>query len=351
MKIKSLLIGSAALMTVSTGSYAAGAVVLAAPEPVEYVRVCDVYGAGFFYIPGTETCLKIGGCVRDDISFRAGFTGYWNRARFAPNFDARSETEWGTLRAYGEVELNYDSGFGVAPLAAPFNNNYFNLVHAFIEVQGASGTFRIGKTENPYARFLGYGAPNFTNSGNYGYENRAEVSYTFNGGNGFSGIIALVENAAHAGNVAGAQWATNVEGGINFKQGWGSIGAIIGYDGFNSQWGAKAVARFQGSNGFNAGLHVMYASFAAGVANDYRVNALQQNWSILGHVGFQASPKVGFNALAQWFDDPVGGGAWAFGANVAWTPVSNLLIRPEIRYQTARGVGAWDGVIRFQRSF
>ncbi|MDP3898577.1 MAG: porin [Mesorhizobium sp.] len=29
----------------------------------EYVKVCDVYGAGFFYIPGTETCLRISGSV------------------------------------------------------------------------------------------------------------------------------------------------------------------------------------------------------------------------------------------------------------------------------------------------
>lgn len=26
--------------------------------PVEYVRVCDAYGTGFFYIPGTETCIN-----------------------------------------------------------------------------------------------------------------------------------------------------------------------------------------------------------------------------------------------------------------------------------------------------
>jgi hypothetical protein len=25
--------------------------------PVEYVRVCDAYGTGYFYIPGTETCV------------------------------------------------------------------------------------------------------------------------------------------------------------------------------------------------------------------------------------------------------------------------------------------------------
>ena len=27
-------------------------------DPVEYVRVCDAFGTGFFYIPGTETCVN-----------------------------------------------------------------------------------------------------------------------------------------------------------------------------------------------------------------------------------------------------------------------------------------------------
>ncbi|MGO8499682.1 porin, partial [Rhizobium ruizarguesonis] len=42
---------------------AADAIVAAEPEPVEYVRVCDADGTGYFYIPGTETCLKIEGYI------------------------------------------------------------------------------------------------------------------------------------------------------------------------------------------------------------------------------------------------------------------------------------------------
>ena len=30
-------------------------------KAVEYVRICSLYGAGFFYIPGTDTCIKLGG--------------------------------------------------------------------------------------------------------------------------------------------------------------------------------------------------------------------------------------------------------------------------------------------------
>ena len=67
MKIKSLLLGSAAALVAVSGARAADAVVVAEPEPMEYVRVCDVYGSGFYYMPGTETCLKVSGYVRVDI--------------------------------------------------------------------------------------------------------------------------------------------------------------------------------------------------------------------------------------------------------------------------------------------
>lgn len=111
MNIKSLLLGSAAALVALTGSRAADAVVVAEPEPVEYVRVCDAYGAGFFYIPGTEICLKISGYVRYDAKvgdnvYRGGNVGatgnetWYKRTRAEVRFDARSETELGTLRSY-----------------------------------------------------------------------------------------------------------------------------------------------------------------------------------------------------------------------------------------------------------
>ena len=58
MNLKRLLIGSAAALTVTSTTQAADAIVAAQPEPVEYVRICDGYGAGYFFIPDTETCLK-----------------------------------------------------------------------------------------------------------------------------------------------------------------------------------------------------------------------------------------------------------------------------------------------------
>lgn len=64
--VKSLLLAGAAAIVASSAVQAAD---LPAAEPVEYVRICDAYGAGFFFIPGTDTCLKISGLVRLDVSY------------------------------------------------------------------------------------------------------------------------------------------------------------------------------------------------------------------------------------------------------------------------------------------
>ncbi|WP_214477755.1 porin, partial [Mesorhizobium sp. dw_380] len=89
--------------------------------PAEYVKICDVYGAGYFYIPGTETCLRIGGYVRYDIGvgdhgsndgvnnvpdhMNAGDSHdtYYKQARFTLKTWTGQETELGTLKTYTET--------------------------------------------------------------------------------------------------------------------------------------------------------------------------------------------------------------------------------------------------------
>ena len=68
--VKSLLLGSAAGLVAVAGAQAADLPVKA--KPVEYVKICSIYGVGFFYIPGTDTCIKIGGWVRAEVDFNAG---------------------------------------------------------------------------------------------------------------------------------------------------------------------------------------------------------------------------------------------------------------------------------------
>jgi opacity protein-like surface antigen len=116
MNIKSLLIGSAAALAAVSGAQAADAIVAAEPEPLEYVRVCDAFGAGYFYIPGTETCLRIGGEVRftaafgEDIGGAApgGRSSDWNsQVRARVFFDTKTDSELGTIGTYIRLQGDY----------------------------------------------------------------------------------------------------------------------------------------------------------------------------------------------------------------------------------------------------
>src|SRR4030095_14707472 len=110
---KSLLLGSAAGLAVAAGAQAADLPVRKAAA-VEYVRVCSTYGAGFFYIPGTETCLRVSGRVRAEYRYVEPFSRAQDaigfRARGRLNLDARTATAYGRLRAYARFEITRNSG-------------------------------------------------------------------------------------------------------------------------------------------------------------------------------------------------------------------------------------------------
>src|SRR3954470_12383801 len=64
--VKSLILGSAAGLLAMSGAQAADLPVKA--KAVEYVRICSLYGAGFFFIPGTATSIKLGGYLRAEVA-------------------------------------------------------------------------------------------------------------------------------------------------------------------------------------------------------------------------------------------------------------------------------------------
>src|SRR3979490_2397779 len=123
--VKSLILGSAAGLMAMGGAQAADLPVKA--KAVEYVRVCSLYGAGFFYIPGTDTCVKFGGYLRVDTTFNAsgvqdnpswnGDSGQGNRyhdyfsarSRLGFTVDTRTATEYGVVRTFGQADFQFDT--------------------------------------------------------------------------------------------------------------------------------------------------------------------------------------------------------------------------------------------------
>ena len=77
--VKSLMLGSAAGLVAMSGAQAADLPVKA--KAVEYVKICSLYGAGFFYIPGTDTCIKLGGYLRAEVAVNTNSVYTGNNVR------------------------------------------------------------------------------------------------------------------------------------------------------------------------------------------------------------------------------------------------------------------------------
>jgi Porin subfamily len=221
--VKSLLLGSAAGLVAVTAGQAADLPVKA--KPVEYVKVCSLYGAGFYYIPGTDTCIKIGGFLRTEWNihafgsfgtFQNGANGlqlrtednYVTRARASLTTDVREQTSYGTLRAYLAAGWQYStddaptvslpgaqslasSGTSTFPGSSANGNLY--LLRAFIQWGG----FTFGKT----ASFFDFiNTSKYTNQTNELYQDFGgngifTYGYTQQLGNGFAATIAVQDQS------------------------------------------------------------------------------------------------------------------------------------------------------------
>jgi len=137
--VKSLLLGSAAGLVAVTAGQAADLPVKA--KPVEYVKICSLYGAGFYYMPGTDLCIKVGGWVRAEAAWGTNGNVTWGpfnanvnnrvtsneamRARGYITADVRNQTEYGTVRGYIAVGLaTNDVGLQVAQLVDSANRAF-----------------------------------------------------------------------------------------------------------------------------------------------------------------------------------------------------------------------------------
>ena len=224
--VKSLVLGSAAgLLAMSGGAQAADLPVKA--KAVEYVRICSLYGAGFFYIPGTDTCIKIGGYLRADLNihggnsdgpFWSGDPGFQDRyanqyndyARMALTIDTRTQTEYGVVRTFGQGDFTFATeGAGnstnvQSSLAAGnieglgFNNQVGGgyTVVEFLFIQFAGFTF--GKSASafntPWHGFPGNNTA-FLVGGYDTVTGINNIQYTAQFGNGFSATIGVDDSS------------------------------------------------------------------------------------------------------------------------------------------------------------
>ena len=381
MNIKSLLLGSAAALIAVSGARAADAVVVAEPEPAEYVRICDVYGAGYFYIPGTETCLRVGGYIRYDAGFGhvGSFDGtktvdrlngktqdtWYKNARFTLKTWTGQETELGTLKTYTETRFNFGTGGALSTAG----NKGVSLNFAWIQLGG----LRIGRDESAFDTFTGY-------AGNviqdtlvpYGGFDTNLISYTFDAGNGFSAVVSLEQGSGAFSLVSrpGDTWvlddntidsyAPHVVVGAKYTQGWGGISGVVAYNSSYEEWAGKVRLDVNATEQLSLFIMGGYGTDDNIDRNFYK--PWGGNWAVWGGGTYKVNEKTSLNAQVSYDDNKSLGVA----ANVAYDIVPGFTVTAEVDYvhegawNDVDYLGSWTGadrknsvggLIRFQRNF
>jgi hypothetical protein len=164
------------------------------------VKVCSAYGAGFYYIPGTDICLRVGGAVRADYYHNA--PGAFPDATYLRSgtrtqdthafrgrgyfiLDSRQNTAYGTLRTFANIYQSWTSGAGGLGAGEGTNAD-----RAFIQFAG----FTFGRAQSFYD-FYGSTGPH-ANLVNWGGQSTGAtgwnvLAYTAQLGNGLSATLAI----------------------------------------------------------------------------------------------------------------------------------------------------------------
>jgi Porin subfamily len=200
--VKSLLLASAAGLVATAGAQAADLPVKA--KAVEYVKICSLYGIGFYYIPGTDTCIRIGGHLRSEYGFgnNVGVQNWgvnqvfqdrssdyiYARQRVFMHTDVRTQTEYGTLRTYSVIRWEYSTPIGTAAASSTLGVDI-----GFIQWGG----FLIGRApDSAFTMPWNYGTT-YNASATLGNSDwaggRMVTQYTYQFGNGVSGTLSLEE--------------------------------------------------------------------------------------------------------------------------------------------------------------
>ena len=327
---KRMLLGSAAALTAIASAQAADLPVKA--RPVEYVKICSLYGEGFYYIPGSEICLKIGGYVRANYRWNATGGGqphytaaggaqdrsvnpYSTQHRAHFNFDSRTQTAYGTLRTYVAVHVdNADQNtVTVNPTRAFIQWAGFTFGHtkSFTDVPGTPGddTFK-SLFQNQ----------NISDTGANGTN---QIAYTWELGNGMTLNVGADERRTKGiGNLSvtvvtvGAQ--PNSAFGpyqhptpwVNFSvnQAWGRLGVSAIFNKVNATYYTDA----PGVLGYVPGASCVSQPGTAACNHPDD----KWGWAVLSGIDIKAPWAGPGDHFGGYFDYGIGAAAYSGGANL-----------------------------------
>lgn len=331
MKLTKTLVLTSAAMFVGAGAQAADLPVKA--KAIEYVKICSLYGAGFYYVPGTDTCVKLGGYLRVEVGLRtnsyaypadSGLAGAQNRlsndyvwlSREALNIDTRTATEYGVVRTYFQGVFSWFTGgyngagtgltggataYNAAPTGTNGNGSIaggkLGVYDAFIQFAG----FTIGRAQSQFsAPWAEYPANWYEMPGSGGWERVNQLTYTADFGQGITASFSAQDqvtsyqggiwnvSAATPAGIAFGQYGANDTGGsrapdlvamLRVDQAWGLFQAsVAAHDNHAGYYGASEVTGYPGDKwGWAGQLSLSIKNIPSGPGDTINMSAVYTN--------------------------------------------------------------------------
>lgn len=339
---KRLFLSSAAGLIAVSGAQAADLPVKA--KAIEYVKVCSLYGAGFYYIPGTDTCIKLGGYLRAEVAFASnsvfdapntGVAGahnrlsnyYYSKARESLSIDTRTATEYGVVRTYysgvftwitgkyagaGSTDVNGQTAYTTS-VGSQIAGGSLGVYAAFIQFAGftmgrAVSQFSVPWTNYPANNFDGLpGSASFVTGVN-------QFSYTADFGQGITASFSAQDPISESGNIwnvsgaTAAALATGTYGASNtggsrapdliamarVDQAWGLIQAsFAAHDNHAGYYGAAETSGYPGDKwGWAGQLGLSIKNIPTGPGDTVNMTAVYTNGASIYNFHDLMSPTI-----------------------------------------------------------
>lgn len=371
---------------------------------VEYVKVCSSFGAGFFYIPGSNTCLKFGGEMRAYYLGTGGTSfsrddhrsAFYTQARIG--FDVRTQTEWGVLRSYIQIKAESNK-----PGKA---KNYFSIGKAYIQLGGLTAGYA-----HSFFGFYDLDYGNTIWAPYYAQDSTVDlIAYTAQLETGLRATLSIEDGRDHrvkgdvypgTGLKQGGQEIPDVVGQLRWDQNWGSIALQGAAHEFRTDqgvapkrdkygWAAGGtvllklpfftdghfIAEWQYANG---ALDYLGAGNTAVDQTDYFRKASGgiaggKGWSVVAELGVNITRTLQGNVVGSYINTTYDRvnineilkiSEYIIAANMLYTIAKGLSVSPEIAYtrgeldgilssanvRNEHSYGSWQGGIRIRRTF
>ncbi|RXG84005.1 porin [Bradyrhizobium zhanjiangense] len=326
--VKGLWLGSVTGLLALSGAYAADLPLKG--KPIEYVKICSLYGAGFYYIPGTDTCMKLGGYLRveaglatnavyDTANSSVGgaqnrLSNYYTaRSREDFNIDTRTVTEYGVLRTFFDATLSWATGSytGAGTTAVNGSTAYtmspasqiaagsLGVYYAFIQFAGFTMGKAVSQFSSPWVNYPGNnfdalpggggtvtGVNQFTYSADFGQGFSAAFSaqdqvqyYTTNIWNVSGATATGLATGVYGANDIGGSRTPDLVAMLRFDQAWGLFQAsVAAHDNHAAYYGAGETTGHPGDKwGWAGQLALSIKNIPTGAGDTINMSAVFTN--------------------------------------------------------------------------